>query len=150
MVGKAVEQRAGQPLGSEHAGPLVEWQVGGNDGRAALVALAEDLKQQLSPGLRQRHVAEFVDHQELVAGELALQPQQPLLVASLDAPCISAGLAGAKQDGVDNTENGRDPGQAQSVGSKEPPIDRDHLNYCVGRRCVPTPLGQYGSTPLGQ
>ena len=69
MVGQPVEQRAGQPLGGEHAGPLVERQVGGDDGRAAFVALAEHLEQQLGAGLRQRHVAEFVDHQELVGGK---------------------------------------------------------------------------------
>ena len=29
MVGQAVEQCAGEPLGSEYLGPFVEWQVGG-------------------------------------------------------------------------------------------------------------------------
>src|ERR1019366_9229744 len=42
VVGKAIEQRASQALGGEHAGPLVEGQVAGDDNRAALVALAED------------------------------------------------------------------------------------------------------------
>ena len=84
VVGHPVEQCAGQLLRSEHAGPLVEWQVRGDNDRAPLVALAEDLEQQLGAGLRQRHVAELVDHQQLVGGKLALQPQQPLLVAGLE------------------------------------------------------------------
>ena len=32
VVGQSVEQRTGQPLGPEHAGPLVEWQIAGDDG----------------------------------------------------------------------------------------------------------------------
>ena len=32
MVGQAVEQGAGQPLGAEHAGPFVERQIAGHDG----------------------------------------------------------------------------------------------------------------------
>ena len=35
MVGEAIEQRAGQPLGAEHAGPLIEGQVAGDDDRTA-------------------------------------------------------------------------------------------------------------------
>jgi len=50
VVGKAIEQRASKALGGEHAGPLVEGQVAGDDNRAALVALAEDLEQQLGAG----------------------------------------------------------------------------------------------------
>src|SRR6266704_6178153 len=73
VVGQPVEQRAGQPLGPEHAGPLVERQIAGDDSRAALVALAEDLEQQLGAGRRQRYVAEFIDDQQLVTSQLALQ-----------------------------------------------------------------------------
>jgi hypothetical protein len=58
MMGQSIEQRAGQTFGGEHARPLVERQVAGDDGRATLVALAEHLEQQLSAGLRQRHVPE--------------------------------------------------------------------------------------------
>src|ERR1700720_1951644 len=60
------------PLGPEHAGPFVERQIAGDDGGAALVSLAEDLEQELRAGRRQRHVAEFVDDQQLVGSQLAL------------------------------------------------------------------------------
>src|SRR5438046_1462401 len=43
--------------------------------------LGEHLKQQLGAGLRQRHVAELVDDQQLVGDQLALETQQALLVA---------------------------------------------------------------------
>ena len=65
VMGEAIEQRASEPLGAEHSGPLVEGQVAGDDDRAALVALAEDLEQQLGAGLRERHVAQLVDDQQL-------------------------------------------------------------------------------------
>src|SRR6516165_947963 len=75
VVGQPVEQRTGQPLGPEHARPLVERQIAGDDGGAALVTLTEDLEQELGAGLRQRHVTEFVNDLQLVASELALQSQ---------------------------------------------------------------------------
>ena len=40
MVGQPVEQGAGEAFGGEHAGPLVERQITGDDGGAALIALA--------------------------------------------------------------------------------------------------------------
>jgi len=63
---ETVEERAGQPLGDEYRCPLVEWQVAGDDRRAAFISLAEHLEQQFRAGWRQRNVAEFVDDQQLV------------------------------------------------------------------------------------
>ena len=51
VVGEAVEERAGEALGAEHLGPFVEGQIGGDQGRAPLVALAEHLEQELGTGL---------------------------------------------------------------------------------------------------
>ena len=72
VMGQAIEQCAGEPLGAKHARPFVKREIAGDDGRLAFIALAEDLEQQLGAGLRQRHIAELVDDQQLVAGELAL------------------------------------------------------------------------------
>ena len=41
-MGKAVEQSRGELLVAEYADPLGEGKVGGDDGRAALVAVGED------------------------------------------------------------------------------------------------------------
>ena len=46
VVGEAVKQSAGEPLGSEDVGPLVEGEVGGDQDGAPFVALAEDLEEQ--------------------------------------------------------------------------------------------------------
>ena len=72
---EAVEERAGEPLGAEHGRPLVERQIARDQRAASLGALAEDLEQQLGPSRRERHIAEFVDNQQLVAGELTLKAQ---------------------------------------------------------------------------
>jgi hypothetical protein len=85
VMREAVEECAGQSLGAEHAGPFVERQVAGDQRAATLVALREDLKQQLGAGRRQRHVTELVDDQQLVGRELTLEPQQPLLVTGFGA-----------------------------------------------------------------
>ena len=47
VVGEAVEESAGKLLGAEHLGPFVEGQIGGDQGRAPLVALAEHLEQEI-------------------------------------------------------------------------------------------------------
>src|SRR5258708_29914579 len=79
---------------AEHAGPLVEWQIAGDDGRAALIALAEDLEQELGAGRRKGYIAEFIDDQQLVTGQLALQAEQSLLVPGLDQPVDHSGRGG--------------------------------------------------------
>ena len=82
-MGQAVQESAGEPLGAEDLCPLVEGQVGGDEDRSSLVALAEDLEQQLCAGLGQRDEAEFVDDEELEAGELLLEIEQASLVFGL-------------------------------------------------------------------
>ena len=52
--------------------------------RRLLVALGEDLEQQLGAGLRQRHVAELVHDQEVLFRELLLKTQQALVVPGLE------------------------------------------------------------------
>jgi hypothetical protein len=49
VVGQSVEQRTGQPHGPEHAGPFVEWQIAGDDGGAALVALLKTSNSSSAP-----------------------------------------------------------------------------------------------------
>jgi hypothetical protein len=83
VMSEAIEQRAGQTLGPEHAGPFVERQVRCDDGLTALVALAEYFEQQLCPGLAERDISKLVDDQERVSGHLPLQTKQPLLIASV-------------------------------------------------------------------
>ena len=53
---EAVEERAGEPLGAEHGRPLVERQIARDQRAASLVALAEDLEQQLAIPIYSGHL----------------------------------------------------------------------------------------------
>mgnify|MGYP002386131676 FL=1 len=94
VVGQPVEQRAGQTLRSQDGRPVLEGQVRGDDGRAALIALREDLEQELGAGRRERHIAELVDDQQLDRLQLALEPEQALLVAGLEELADQGGRRG--------------------------------------------------------
>ena len=47
VMSQPIEQRASQPFGAEDLGPFVEGQIRGHQRRRLLVALGEDLEQQL-------------------------------------------------------------------------------------------------------
>ena len=83
-MGEPIEQSAGEAFGAKDLGPFLEGQVRGDQGGAALVALAEHLEQQLGSGLGQGHEAEFIDDEQLIAGDLLLEAEQLLLIAGLD------------------------------------------------------------------
>ena len=83
MVGEPVQQGSGEPLRAEDLGPLVEGQIGGHQDGAPLVALGEDPEEQFRPGAGQGHEAQFVDDQQIQAGELPLYMEQPALIPGL-------------------------------------------------------------------
>ena len=64
VMGQAIEQRAGQTLIAEDAGPLVERQVGDDDGGAALIALADQFEEERGAGLGEWHEDELVDDEK--------------------------------------------------------------------------------------
>ena len=80
-MGEAVEQRAGEPLGPEHARPFIEWQVAGDQSGAAFIALAEHFEEQLRANCRERHITQFVDDQQFDRVEMFLQRPQAAFVA---------------------------------------------------------------------
>ena len=55
---------------AEHLRPIGECQIGGDQQRRVLIELADEVKQQLSAGLTERRIAEFVDDDEIVAQQL--------------------------------------------------------------------------------
>src|SRR5690606_9255031 len=57
--------------------------IAGDQGRAALVTLRDQLEQQFRPGLGERHEAQLIDDKELVASHLLLEAQKTPFVASL-------------------------------------------------------------------
>ena len=85
-MGDTVEQCAGEALAGEHRGPFLEGQVRCHDCGAVLVASAEDVEQEFASGLRQGHVAELIEDDEVAADELlcgaAVRPWRPERSAS--------------------------------------------------------------------
>lgn len=71
MVGEPVEQRRGHlGVAGEHAWPFPEGEVGGDHDRGSLVELADQVEQELAARLRERQVAELVEHHEVEPGEM--------------------------------------------------------------------------------
>jgi hypothetical protein len=81
MMREAIEQRASETLAAEYAGPFLKGKIRRDDGRAAFVTLAEYFEEKLRAGLRERHIAEFVDDERFDGGELRLEFQETPLVA---------------------------------------------------------------------
>ena len=83
VMGEPVQECPGEAFRAEDLGPFIEWQVRCDQDRTSLVSLREDFKEEFGAGLGERHEAEFIDDQQLVFGQLALEAQQTLLV-----PCL--------------------------------------------------------------
>src|SRR3984893_18347302 len=81
MMREAIEKRASETLAAEDGGPFLKGKIRRDDGRATFVTLAEYFKQKLRAGLRERHIAEFVDDEQFDGGELRLEFQETPLVA---------------------------------------------------------------------
>src|ERR1700730_990562 len=79
MMREAIEKRASETLAAEDAGPFLKGKIRRDDGRAAFVTLAEYFEEKA--GLRERHIAEFVDDEQFDGGELRLEFQETPLVA---------------------------------------------------------------------
>lgn len=60
MMGEMIEQRAGKRLALKDARPFLEWEFRGDNGRSTLVALAEDLEEELDASLREWHIAKLL------------------------------------------------------------------------------------------
>ena len=74
MVREAVEERGGHLGVAEDRRPFAEGQIGGDDDRGALVEPADEMEQQLAPGLSERQIAEFVEDDEIAPGQLIGEP----------------------------------------------------------------------------
>ena len=84
MVRQPVQNGAGEALGTKDLGPFVERQVGRDDEGAALVALRDNLKEQLGAGFTEGNEAQFVDNQQVLADLQFLQTLEAPFVGSLN------------------------------------------------------------------
>ena len=112
VMGEAVEERTGQPFRTEDGGPFIEWQVAGNQGGTAFIALAEHFKEQLRTDSGERHVAQFIDDQQLDSVEMLLQGPQTAFIAGFHEFVDESGSRGEG-----NTVSLLAGGQSQGQGS---------------------------------
>ena len=62
VMEETVEESGGHGgVAGEDVGPVLKGDVGGDDGRAAFVAFADDLEEEFATALIEREVAEFVE-----------------------------------------------------------------------------------------
>lgn len=73
-MGQTIQQGAGETFCAEGFRPFFEWQVTCDQGRAAFVALRDQLEEELSSSFAERYEAQLVDDQQLHLGQL---PQPP-------------------------------------------------------------------------
>ena len=77
MMREAVEHR-GRHLGVvEHLGPIGESEIGADQQRSIFIELADQVEQQLTAGLAEWQIAEFVDDDEIEAQEFFAKPAAP-------------------------------------------------------------------------
>ena len=112
VMGQAVEQR-GRHLGvAEHAGPFAEGEIGGDDDGGALVEPADEVEQKLAAGLSERQIAEFVEDDEVHAGQMIGEPALPSVAGLGLEPVdeiddVVEAAAGAGSDAASGDGNGQ-------------------------------------------
>ena len=73
MVGQSIEHGGGHLGVAEDLRPIGEGKIRRDEQRRVLVELADQVEQQLSAGLAERQIAEFVDDDEIVTQQLLRQ-----------------------------------------------------------------------------
>ena len=77
VVGQSIEQR-GRHLGvAEHTRPFTEGEIGSDDDGGALVETADEVEQELAAGLSKGQIAEFIENDEVHAGQVISEPTLP-------------------------------------------------------------------------
>ena len=69
MMREPVEQCSGHLCIAEDTGPFTEGQVGCDDDRGTFVKLADQVEQELAAGLGEWEIAQFIEDQEVEAGD---------------------------------------------------------------------------------
>jgi len=73
-VAEAIEERGGHFGIVEDARPLAEGEVRGDDDRGLLIEPADEMEQELAAGLSEGQVTEFLEDDEVLAGEITGHP----------------------------------------------------------------------------
>src|SRR6266404_2221139 len=94
VVSEAIEQRGGELLvTSEDLGPLAEGEVARDDDRPLLVAVGDEVEEQLAAGAIEGDESDLVEEEEFDAGKTALQAGELALVAGFEEGAHQIGRA---------------------------------------------------------
>jgi hypothetical protein len=94
MVGESIEERCGELLvASEDLDPFREGEVGRYEHAASLVALRDDIEEQLTTGAVEGHEAQLIKNQEVNAHETTLQTPELSSVSRLRQDAHEVGRA---------------------------------------------------------
>ena len=74
---EAVEQGRGHLGIAEDAGPFAEGEISGDEDRGALVEAADEMEEQLTAGLGEGEISEFVEDDEVEPGEMIGDAARP-------------------------------------------------------------------------
>ena len=116
-MGETIEERGRHLRITEHARPFAEGEVGGDDDRGAFVEPADQMKEQVSAGLGEGQITQFVEHDEVEAAEIV--GQTSLLTAA-------AGLA---LQPVDQIDDGVEPAPGPAADAGAGDGDSEMISY---------------------
>ena len=83
-MGQTIQQCACEPFGTKDLRPFIEGQVRGYDDGSPFITLGYDLEEQFRARFTERHKAQLINDQEVLAGQLLLKALQSPLILSLD------------------------------------------------------------------
>ena len=69
---QSIERGPRQPFAAEHLGPVLERKIRRDDDAGSLVGGTDDVEEQFGAELAGRHVAEFIEDQQVELGQLSL------------------------------------------------------------------------------
>ncbi len=92
-----VQQRLAEAGIGDHLGPLGKGQVGGQDDGGLFGSLGDDLKEELGAKLGHRHIADFVDSNQIVAFPARQDAPQLQLLFGFDELIDQIGRGQAKR-----------------------------------------------------
>ena len=108
-MAQAIEQRGRQLLVAEDLDPLAEGEVGGDERGALLVAIGEEIEEELAAGAVEGHEAQFVDYEKGDALVALVEASQCALIACLEQAADQVG-------GADESDTIATPGSFHREG----------------------------------
>ena len=126
VVSEAIEQCGGHLGVPEDARPFAEGEIGGDDDRGAFVEPTDEMEEELAAGLGEGQIAEFIEDDEVHAGEVIGEPALPAVagfgfkpideIDDIVEPTARAGANAASRNG--DGEMGLAGSHAEVTGRK--------------------------------